>query len=64
MTINRQQRNIINPYVLEDIEYDFITSKRNIFVISAIHEYFISAFNFLPQDKILRLSIQELEALG
>jgi hypothetical protein len=64
MTINRQQKNIINPYVLEDIEYDFTSNKRNLFVISAIHEYYISSFNFLPQNKILKLSVQELQSMG
>jgi hypothetical protein len=64
MSINRQQKNIINPYVSEDIEYDFISSKRNLFVISSIHEYYLSSFNFLPQSKVLNLSVQELQALG
>ena len=64
MSINRQQKNIINPYVSEDIEYDFVSSKRNLFVISSIHEYYLSSFNFLPQNKVLNLSVQELQALG
>ena len=64
MSINRQQKNIINPYVLEDIEYDFISNKRNLFVISAVHEYYLFSHNFLTQGKELKLSVQELNALG
>jgi len=64
MTITRQQKNIINPYVLEDIEYNFTTDKRNLFVISAIHEHYLISHNFLPEGKVLKLSVQELSALG
>lgn len=64
MSINRQQKNIVNPYAHEDIEYDYVSNKRNIFVISAIHEYYLFSHNFPVQNQILKLSIPELQALG
>lgn len=64
MSINRQQKNIVNPYAHEDIEYDYITNKRNIFVTSAIHEYYLFSLNFPTQNQTLKLSVPELQALG
>ena len=64
MSINRQQKNIVNPYANEDIEYDYTTDKRNIFVISAIHECYLFSLNFPTQNQTLKLSVAELQALG
>tara|TARA_R100000808_G_C2155373_1_gene167694 strand:+ start:8151 stop:13616 length:5466 start_codon:yes stop_codon:yes gene_type:complete len=65
MIINKQQKNIINPFAAvwgDHIEYDF-SDYRNKFVIDVIHDVCVNYYTFLPQGYQLKLSVEDLQAL-
>jgi len=62
MTLNSQQKNIVNPFAQESTSYVF-SDRRNRFVLDVIHDSYINFHTFLTEGQQLLLSMEELQAL-
>jgi len=65
MTINKQQKNIVNPFALiwaDSMGYNY-SDYRNKFVLDVIHDACVNYYMFLPQDQVIELSVEDLQAL-